>query len=254
LPPKLPLLEPIATKDLSALREAAALAKQLRTELLYATQEGVTPKELDSLASDFCKRSGARAVLKGYNGYPAAICVSVNDAVLHGVPSARPFSRGDVVTVDLALKLGRMHADCAATKVIGAGSRDVEKLVQVARGATDAGIAACKAGSRVGDISAAIESYARFHEHLFIREFGGHGIGRRLHAEPTVLSFGRAGTGEVLVEGLTLTIEPALVTGGSTWRLDDDGWTIRTVDGGFGAQFEEMVYIGPNGPEVLTGD
>ena len=220
---------------------------------------GVTLLDLDAVARDVLAAAGADSTFLGYHPrfapvpYPAALCTSVNDAVLHGIPTAYALRDGDVLSLDFGASVGGWAADAAVTVVVGEPAPEDVRLVATTRAALDAGIAAARPDNRIGDISAAIGAVAAAAGYGVNTDFGGHGIGRRMHEEPSVPNAGRAGRGQRLRPGLVIAIEPWFLAGGrSGYVIDDDGWTIRSGDGSRTAHQEHTVAITEDGPRVLT--
>ena len=207
---------------------------------------------IDRLVREHTKLQGGIPSQLGYHGFPAAVCVSKNDVVCHGVPRADVvLHEGDIVNVDVTTELDGFHGDCSATFVIGSATPKATALVQLAREARDAGIRAIGPGARLGDVGAAIVRHVGARGSL-VEEYGGHGIGRKMHLPPHVSHVAEAGSGPRLREGMAFTVEP-MVNAGSRWiDTDADGWTVRTVDGAWSAQFEHTVIVGRHGPEILT--
>ena len=215
---------------------------------------GVTTAELDRLAESIIRsQNGARPAFKGYGGFPATICASINDEVVHGIPSeTRRLVEGDIIGVDVGVLLEGYHADAARTFAVGAIDPETERLLGVTQQALEAGIAAARPGGHLGDISAAIQLVVEAAGFSVVRELVGHGIGQHLHEDPQVPNFGSAGRGLPLDTGLVIAIEPMVNRGESDVRTLDDAWTIVTADGTLSAHFEHTVAITENGPEVLT--
>jgi methionyl aminopeptidase len=213
---------------------------------------GMTTAEIDRLVRSHTRELGGRPAQLGYHGFPAAVCVSRNEIVCHGVPSPHVrLADGDIVNVDVTTELDGYHGDTSATFVIGNAAPHARALVELACGARDAGIAAAVPGARFGDIGAAIVRHVGDAARL-VEAYGGHGIGRAMHMDPHVSHVGRANTGHRLREGMAFTVEPMVNAGSATIRTDADGWTVRTTDGALSAQFEHTVLIGPHGPEITT--
>jgi methionyl aminopeptidase len=213
---------------------------------------GMTTAQIDRLVREHTEAQGGRPSQLGYHGFPAAVCVSRNDIVCHGVPS--PHVRlldGDIVNVDVTTELDGYHGDTSATFAIGDAAPHARALVALARGARDAGIAAAVPGGRLGDIGAAIVAHVGAAASV-VDAYGGHGIGRAMHLDPHVPHVGRPRSGHRLREGMAFTVEPMLNAGTAAVRLDADGWTVRTADGALSAQFEHTILIGPHGPEITT--
>lgn len=239
--------------DLARMRDAGRVVRAVLDEVAAAAVAGVTTGELDRLAEDRTRALGAVPAFKGYLGYPASICISVNDEVVHGIPSAHRVLRdGDLVGLDFGAIVGGFHGDAAETVVVGQASPEALRLVQATREALAAGVAAAVAGGRLGDIGAAVQRSAEGAGYSVVREFVGHGIGRKLHEPPQVPNFGDPGTGAWLRPGLVLAIEPMVNAGRPGIRTLEDGWTAVTEDGSLSAHFEHTVAITEAGPEVLT--
>jgi methionyl aminopeptidase len=215
---------------------------------------GVTTAELDRLAESIIKgHDGARPAFKGYGGFPATICASINDEVVHGIPSvSRRLQEGDIVGIDVGVLLDGYHADAARTFAVGRVSTEAEDLLRITQAALAAGIAAAQPGGHLGDISAAIQRVVEMAGFSVVRELVGHGIGQHLHEDPQVPNFGNAGRGLPLDPGLVIAIEPMVNRGDCGVRTLEDAWTIVTADGTLSAHFEHTVAITENGPEVLT--
>lgn len=213
---------------------------------------GMTTAEIDRMVRAHTATLGGRPAQLGYNGFPAAVCISRNDIVCHGVPSqCVRLADGDIVNIDVTTELDGYHGDTSATFVIGDAPAHARVLVELARGARDAGIAAALPGARLGDIGAAILRHVGRAGGV-VEAYGGHGIGRAMHMDPHVSHVGRPHTGHRIREGMAFTVEPMVNAGSPATRTDDDGWTVRTADGALSAQFEHTVLIGPRGPEITT--
>jgi methionyl aminopeptidase len=209
--------------------------------------------EIDDEVEAFLASRGAQPAFKGYRGFPATVCVSINDEVVHGIPSAhRRLKEGDIVGLDLGCIVEGYYADCAFTLAIGEIPPDVQQLLDVTRESLDRAIAECRPGRRLSDVSHAVQSHVEAHGLSVVRAFVGHGIGRALHEEPQVPNFGEPGRGPQLRPGMVLAIEPMVTMGGPEVRVLEDGWTAVTRDGSLAAHFEHTVAIGDAGPEVLT--
>ena len=221
--------------------------------LAAAAVPGVSTAELDELARERTVALGARPAFLGYRGYPASLCISVNEQVIHGIPSPRRFlGEGDLVGLDFGVVLAGWYADAARTVAVGRASPEASRLLATTWRALLAGISAARPGARVGDVGAAVQACAEAAGYSVVREFVGHGIGRRLHEPPQVPNYGPAGTGPLLEEGVVLAIEPMVNAGGPDVRTLDDGWTAVTADGSLSAHFEHTLAITENGPEILT--
>jgi len=213
---------------------------------------GISTLELEKHVEKRLAELGARPAFKGYRGYPCCLCTSVNDEIIHGIPSGRRLAEGDVLSLDMGVVLDGYYGDSALTLPVGKISERLERLLRVTEQALEAAIGKVKLGNRVGDISAAVQQYAEGHGYNVVREFVGHGVGRELHEEPQVPNYGKAGRGAVLKEGMVLAIEPMVTEGSEKLRVLDDHWTAVTLDGGYSAHFEHMVAVTRNGPDVLT--
>ena len=240
------------TADIEGLARASRVVARLLRELAAKANPGVKTIELDQHAMGYLKKIGAEPIFNTEAGFPAAINTSVNDAVLHGVPNDHPLQPGDLLSIDAGLRLNGYVGDSAITVAIGEVTSQRTRLLAVARETMEAGIAAAVAGNRVGDIGHAMQRYAEERGYGVMRGFTGHGVGHQMHEWPSVPFVGEPGTGPRLVEGLVITIEPAIVEGSPDWHLDDDGWTVRTRDGGWGAQFEHTVIVGRERARILT--
>jgi methionyl aminopeptidase len=230
--------------DLSRMRDAGRVVRTVLDEVAAAAIAGVSTGELDRLAEARTLALGAVPAFKGYLGYPASICISVNDEVVHGIPSeSRILRDGDLVGLDFGAILGGFHGDAAETVLVGRGSPEAERLLAATREALAAGVAAALPGGRVGDIGAAVQRSAEGSGFSVVREFVGHGIGRKLHEPPQVPNFGDPGTGAWMRPGLVLAIEPMVNAGLPGIRTLGDGWTAVTEDGSLSAHFEHTVAI-----------
>jgi methionyl aminopeptidase len=213
---------------------------------------GVTTQELDATAEARVRAAGAEPAFKGYHGYPATVCVSANEQVVHGIPSPRKLADGDILSIDMGAKLDGFFGDCAVTVPIGRIPAEAEKLLRVTEEALFHGIDAVKPGARVSDIGAAVQKHVEAHGFSVVREFVGHGIGTSLHEEPQVANYGPAGRGPRLSEGMVIAIEPMVNAGQPAVKVLDDGWTAVTRDGSLSAHFEHTVVVTSGGCEILT--
>jgi len=220
--------------------------------LEQAAVPGVTTKELDRIARERIEKEGAKPAFLGYRGYPASLCVAVNDEVVHGIPSGRKLKDGDIVGLDLGCVVGGFYGDAARTVAVGRIADPARRLMEVTREALAIGIEAARPGKRVGDIGNAIQGHAEKHGYSVVREFVGHGIGTRLHEEPQVPNYGPAGRRERLVPGMCLAIEPMVNVGTHEVEMLDDGWTAITADGSLSAHYEYTVAVTPHGPWILS--
>ena len=239
--------------DLARMRDAGRVVRAVLDEVAAAAVAGVSTAGLDRLAEARTRELGAVPAFKGYLGYPASVCISVNDEVVHGIPSeSRILRDGDLVGLDFGAILGGFHGDAAETVLVGQGSPEAGRLVAATRRALAAGVAAALPGGRLGDIGAAVQRSAEASGFSVVREFVGHGIGRKLHEPPQVPNFGEPGTGAWMRPGLVLAIEPMVNAGLPGVRTLEDGWTAVTEDGSLSAHFEHTVAVTEAGPEILT--
>lgn len=240
-------------RELALMREACIISAGALKLAGEAVQPGVTTAEIDKIAYDYIKKCGAEPNFLNYNGYPATACISINDEVIHGIPSKkRVIKEGDIVSIDLGARLGGFNGDNAATFAAGAISSEAKRLCDTTRESLYVGIQKAVAGGRVGDIGSAIAQYCEARGYSVVREFVGHGIGQKLHEEPSVPNFGTPGRGVRLLPGMTIAIEPMINMGKAGVKTLPDGWTVKTRDGKLSAHFEHTVAITPSGPKILT--
>lgn len=240
--------------QIARMREAGRLAARALRAVAAAVGPGVTTGELDRLAEAFIRGAGGVPSFKDYRGFPASICTSVNDEVVHGIPGPRVLREGEIVSIDLGVYLHGFHADVARTVPVGQVSPQARRLIDTAERALARGIAEVRPGATVGDVGWAIQAVIEAAGCSAVREFAGHGIGRQLHEEPQVPNVGRPGTGPRLVVGMTLAIEPMVTLGSPDVGIDADGWTVRTRDGSLAAHAEHTVAVTREGAEILTLD
>jgi methionyl aminopeptidase len=239
-------------REIAAMRFAGRIVADVLARMEAEVRPGVQTAELDRIAEDLIRGAGAVPSFKGYRGYPASICVSIGEEVVHGIPSGRRIRAGDIVSVDAGAIWDGYHGDAARTFIVGDAPERVHELVEATRRALDAGIAAARSGNRIGDISAAVEDVAVAGGFGVVRQYVGHGIGQEMHEEPQVPNFRSAARGMVLAPGLCLAIEPMLTLGSADVILRSDGWTVATRDRSLAAHFEDTVAITATEPEVLT--
>jgi methionyl aminopeptidase len=213
---------------------------------------GVTTDELDAIADEFIRSRGGYPTFKGYRGYPASICTSPNDMVVHGIPDATTMSEGDILSVDVGVELDGFVADSAYTFSVGSISDETQRLLDVGQAALEAGIAEARPGNHVGDISAAVQRTVEEAGFAVVKSLVGHGIGRSMHEEPQIPNWGEPGRGPLLASGMTLAIEPMINAGSAEVFVADDRWSISTDDGSLSAHFEHTVAVTENGPRILT--
>jgi methionyl aminopeptidase len=238
--------------ELQKMHRACTIVVDTLSALAEAAAPGVTTKEMDKIARTRIEKAGAKPAFLGYRGYPATLCISVNEEVVHGIPGGRRLKDGDIVGLDLGCIVDGYYGDAARTVGVGKVSDEARRLMEATEASLHAGIAVSKPGSRVGDIGHAVQSYAEGRGYSVVREFVGHGIGTSLHEEPQVPNYGPPGRRERLVPGMCLAIEPMVNTGKPDVRVLDDGWTAVTVDGGLSAHFELSIAVTPEGPWVLS--
>ena len=242
-----------SSRELEHMRAAGRILAEVKARLKALVRPGTSTKDIDEDIEAFIVGKGAAPAFKGYRGYPATVCASINEEVVHGIPSAkRKLKDGDIIGLDLGCIVEGYYGDCAITLPVGPVPERVQELLDVTRESLDKAIVQCRAGNRIGDISYAVQTHCESHGFGVVRAFVGHGIGRALHEEPQVPNFGEAGRGPVLKAGMVLAIEPMVTMGSSEVRVLEDGWTAVTVDGSLAAHFEDTIAITANGPEVLT--
>lgn len=241
-------------REIELLKIAGNIVYQTHQYLKPYIKEGITTLELDRLAEDFIRSKGATPSCKGYHGFPATLCTSINDEVVHGIPSKRMLINGDIITLDICACYKGYHGDSAWTYKVGEVSNEVSDLMKETEEALYAGLSVIKPGARVGDISHAVEEVANKYKLGIVRELCGHGVGHNLHEEPNIPNFGRAGYGPLLKEGMVFAVEPMLNLGSQDVCMLDDGWTIVTYDGKPSAHFEHTVLVTKDGYQILTGE
>ncbi|MCO5141841.1 MAG: type I methionyl aminopeptidase [Oligoflexia bacterium] len=241
-----------SSDEIQKMREVGKLAAKCLVEMSKLIIEGNTPKQIDDACHKWTLEHNAIPATLNYKGYPANLCVSVNDVVCHGVPNEVPFKKGDIVNLDVTPILNGYHGDTNATFVVGSVNDDIKKFIDVAYLSMWEGIKQVCPGNTVGDIGHAIETYVKSNGYSVVVEYCGHGIGKNFHEDPNIVHVGRPKQGVVLREGMTFTIEPMINMGGPRTKLENDDWTVRTVDGSLSAQFEHTVLVTKTGVEVLT--
>ncbi len=234
------------------MRQAGRIVAIVLGALVEKLRPGMKTRELDTIAAEETRKLGAKPSFKGYRGFPANLCVSVNDEIVHGIPGERVLNEGDIVSLDFGAIYMGFQGDAAVTVGIGKISPEAEGLIEVTRGALGAGISAARSEARLGDVSAAIQGYAESRGYSVVREYTGHGIGRDMHEEPQVLNFGVPGMGPVLKKGMTIALEPMVNIGDWRTRVASDRWTVLTADGSLSAHFEHTIAITNGAAEVLT--
>jgi len=240
-------------EEIARINKAGDIASEALEVLSRHLKPGTTTYELDKLARDYIVQRGAVPAFKGYRGFPANICTSSSNIIVHGIPSKNTVLKNNsIISIDIGIKLDGYYADSAYTFIVGEVSESARRLVQVTKEALYKGIEKLRVGSRLGDLSSAIQTFVESNGFGVVRDFVGHGVGYEIHEDPEVPNFGTADTGVRLEEGMVLAIEPMVNEGSYRTKVLDDGWTVVTEDGTLSAHFEHTVAIGKNGPEVLT--
>jgi methionyl aminopeptidase len=240
------------SEEVAAIRQAGTIVAAILEMLSRRVKTGMETRELDIIAAKELKRRGAKASFKGYRGFPASLCVSINDEIVHGIPGKRVLRDGDIASLDFGAIFMGFQADAAMTVGVGKINSAAKQLIETTKGALEAGIRAARPGATLGDISAAIQNYAESRGYSVVREYAGHGIGREMHEEPQIPNYGLAGSGPVLKKGMTLALEPMVNADDWHTRTGDDHWTVLTADGSLSAHFEHTIAITDSEPEVLT--
>ena len=247
------MIELKSAREIGLMRQAGHILSEVMQRLRTTVKPGVTTLELDTDVEDFIRSRGARPAFKGYRGFPATVCISINEEVVHGIPSARRYVKeGDIVGLDLGCIVEGYYADCAFTVAVGEVPPRVQELLDVTRESLERGIQECRPGRRLSDVSHAIQIHVERYGFSVVRAFVGHGIGRALHEEPQVPNFGDPGRGPQLKPGMVLALEPMVTMGSWEVKILDDGWTAVTKDGSLAAHFEHTIAVTESGPEVLT--
>ena len=241
-----------SASELVRMRTANALVADVLGALEVMVLPGVTTLDLDAVAESLVREGGAEPAFKGYRGFPATVCASVNEEVVHGIPSKRPLKAGDIVSLDVGVLLDGFYGDSALTVPVGEISVAAAKLLSVTEQSLERAISAVRAGARVSDLGHAVQHYVEANGYSVVREFVGHGIGTKLHEEPQIPNYGEPGQGPRLAEGMVLAIEPMVNVGSATVKVLKDGWTAVTSDGNLSAHFEHTVAVTAEGAEVLT--
>ncbi|MBU6422765.1 MAG: type I methionyl aminopeptidase [Chloroflexi bacterium] len=234
------------------MRRAGAVVAEMLARCSAAVRPGITTGELDAIGAAVIREHGATSSFLGYYGYPATICTSVNDEIVHGIPGRRKLHEGDIVGIDVGAIVDGWHADAAVTVPVGKVKPEAARLIRVTEEALRRGIAAARPGNRLGDIGTAVQAFAEQNGYSVVRNYVGHGIGRAMHEAPQVPNYGTAGQGRPISPGLCIAIEPMLNGGDAATRVEADGWTVRTADGSLSAHFEHTLAVTEEGPVVLT--
>ncbi|MFY9303142.1 MAG: type I methionyl aminopeptidase [Atribacterales bacterium] len=242
----------ISDDEVEKIRQSGKILAEVIREIKRLIIPGVKTSVLDQVAADLIKSHGARPAFLGYRGYPASICISINEQVVHGIPGERVIESGDLVSVDIGVEFQGFYTDAAFSVVAGDGNSLAQKLVEVTEKSLYEGIKRALPGNRIGDISHAIQETIESAGFSVVRDFVGHGVGRALHEEPQIPNFGKKNRGVVIEEGMVLAIEPMANEGGYQVEILDDDWTVVTKDGGLSAHFEHTVWVTKKGPVILT--
>lgn len=245
-------MRPKTTEEIKNMRVAGSMLARVLDVLNNSIKAGMTTLDLDTIARDELNKLGGNAPFLGYQGFPATLCVSVNEEVVHGIPGGRVIEDGDIVGLDYGVEYKGMITDSAITVAVGNVSPEAQQLMDVTKKSMMAGIEAVKAGAHVGDISAAVEAVLKPAGYGIVEDLAGHGVGDLLHEEPWIPNFGKAGKGPVLEAGMTICIEPMATLGGKKVRIAKDGWTVYAKDQSLAAHFEHTILVTEKGSEVLT--
>ena len=238
--------------EIELMRRAGKITAAARALAGEMVKPGVTTREIDKAVFHFIRSQGAEPSFLNYNGYPASVCVSVNDEIIHGIPGKRVLQEGDIVSVDVGAFIGGFHGDCAGTYPCGQVSDEAMRLIRVTQESFFEGMKYAREGYRLSDISAAVQAYVESNGFSIVREYVGHGIGRRMHEPPEVPNYGNPGHGPRLLRGMTLAVEPMVNAGSAAIKQMADGWTVKTADGKNAAHYENTILITAGEPELLT--
>ena len=238
--------------EIAKLRRVNALVGEILAELRELVKPGVSTLDLDRIAEERVRKAGAEPAFKGYHGYPNTVCASVNEQVVHGIPSPRPMVEGEILSLDMGARMDGFFGDSAVTVAVGTIPAEAQQLLRITEESLFKGIDAVKPGARLSDIGAAVQDHVEAHGFSVVREFVGHGIGTSLHEEPQIANYGPGGRGPRLAEGMVLAIEPMVNIGKPAVKVLKDGWTAVTVDGSLSAHFEHTVVVTKDGNEILT--
>ena len=241
-------------QEMESMRRAGAVVGATLSALRAAVRPGLRTRDLDAIANREITKLGAKPAFKGYRGFPASICTSINAEIVHGIPGDRVIKEGDLVKLDVGAVVEGFIGDAAITLAVGAISDEAKDLIEVTRLSLEEGIKAARQGARVGDIGAAVQNFAEGRGYGVVREYVGHGVGRFLHEDPQIPNYGPPGKGPLLRRGMTIAIEPMVNLGGWRTRLLDDQWTVVTADGSLSAHFEHTIAITDGDPEILTAE
>lgn len=241
-----------SSHEIDLMRRSGKITAAARALAGEMVKPGVTTQEINDAVERFIRRQGAVPSFLHYNGYPASVCISVNDEIIHGIPGKRVLQEGDIVSVDVGAYIGGFHGDCAATFPCGTVSPEARRLIDVTRQSFFEGIRFAREGQRLQDVSAAVQSYVEQNGFSVVREYVGHGVGARMHEPPEIPNYGRPGHGPRLLRGMTLAVEPMVNAGAAAITQLSDGWTVKTADGKWAAHYENTILITDGAPEILT--
>ena len=241
-----------SSHEIDLMRRSGKITAAARALAGEMVKPGVTTQEINDAVERFIRKQGAVPSFLHYNGYPASVCISVNDEIIHGIPGKRVLQEGDIVSVDVGAYIGGFHGDCAATFPCGRISPEAQRLIDVTRQSFFEGIRFAREGQRLQDISAAVQSYVEQNGFSVVREYVGHGVGAKMHESPEIPNYGRPGHGPRLLRGMTLAIEPMVNAGAAAITQLSDGWTVKTADGKWAAHYENTILITDGAPEILT--
>ena len=238
--------------EIEAMRLAGKITAAARALAREMVKPGVTTQQIDKAVFHFIREQGAIPSFLHYNGYPASVCISVNDEIIHGIPGKRVLREGDIVSVDVGAYIGGYHGDCAGTYPCGQGSDEALRLIRVTQDSFFEGLKFAREGYRLSDISHAVQTFVEANGYSVVREYVGHGIGRNMHEAPEVPNYGKPGHGPRLLRGMTLAVEPMVNAGTAAIKQMPDGWTVKTADGKYAAHYENTILITAGDPELLT--
>lgn len=241
-----------SSQEIERMKKANRLVALTLKEISLFIVEGMSTRDLDNLAENYIYKNGGEPAFKGYRGFPSTLCISINQEVVHGIPSSRKIQDGDLVSIDLGVYLDGYYGDAAISIGVGKITKETERLIQVTKSALDIGIKNALPGRHLSDVSSSIQQYVENNGYSVVRSFVGHGIGTSLHEEPQIPNFGKPGKGPLLKKGMVLSIEPMVNAGQYDVNVLEDNWTVVTADGSLSAHFEHTVAIMENGPEILT--
>ena len=239
-------------REIELMKKAGEIVAIVLDVLKKRIKPGIITEELDTIAIEELNRQGAKSSFKGYRGYPAHLCVSINDELVHGIPGKRVLKEGDIVTIDFGAVYNGFHGDAARTVAVGGISDTAKKLIDTTYSALKAGIESARSGARLGDVSYAIQSFVEDNGFSVVREYAGHGIGRQMHEDPQIPNYGIQGKGLILKRGMALALEPMVTVGDWHTRVGNDGWTVSTMDGSLCAHFEDTIVVTDGKAEILT--